>query len=52
MAKLEGLKPQNVFHFFEEISQIPRGTYHVDAISDYAAAFARERNLEYSQDAA
>lgn len=52
MGKLDGLQPQNVFHFFEEISQIPRGTYHVDAISDYAADFARQRGLEYIQDAA
>ncbi len=52
MGKLDALQPAKVFYYFEQISQIPRGTYHVGAISDYVAAFARERGLEYVQDAA
>ena len=35
MGKLDGLKPAEVFHYFEEISRIPRGSGNVEAISDY-----------------
>ena len=27
MAVLENLEPKKVFHFFEEISKVPRGTF-------------------------
>ncbi len=47
---LKELKPGKVFQFFEEICQIPHGSGHVDAISDYLVAFARDRDLEYHQD--
>ena len=39
-----------VYKYFKEISQIPRETYHIDAISDYLVEFAKERNLEVIQD--
>ncbi len=52
MAVLESLEPQKVFQFFEEICQIPRGTFDTKRISDYCVAFAKERELEVIQDEA
>lgn len=50
MGVLSGLEPGNVFYYFEEITKIPHGSGNVDRISDYLAAFARERNLFCIQD--
>ena len=50
MGELEGLKPERVFYFFEEISRIPRGSGNERQISDYLKAFAKERGLECIQD--
>lgn len=50
MAILEQLEPKKVFHFFEEMSAIPRGSGNTQAVSDWCAAFARERGLKYRQD--
>lgn len=50
MGVLDGLKPERVFEFFEEISRIPRGSGNVKNISDYCVNFAKERNLKYIQD--
>ncbi len=50
MAVLEHIEPREVFHFFEEISQIPRGTYNTKAVSDYCVNFAKERGLTAIQD--
>lgn len=44
--------PSRVFHYFRQISAIPHGSHHTKAISDYLAAFARERGLSYVQDEA
>ncbi|MCM8711684.1 aminoacyl-histidine dipeptidase [Clostridium sp. SYSU_GA19001] len=49
---LKDLKPYEVFKFFEEITQIPRGSGNEKEISDYLVAFAKERNLEVIQDEA
>lgn len=38
--------------YFEEISAIPRATYHEEGIADYLCDFARKRGLEYYRDAA
>ncbi len=43
-------KPISVFHYFEEISAIPRGSFNERAIADYLVAFAVARGLEYSRD--
>lgn len=48
--KLQNLEPGLVFHYFEEISQIPRGSGNEKAISDYLVKFANEKNLEVIQD--
>ena len=50
MSILGHLEPTNVFHFFEEICNIPHGSGNIDKISDYLVSFAKERNLEYYQD--
>lgn len=50
MSKLKSLEPKKVFHFFEEISAIPHGSFHTKAISSYLADFAKQRGLEYYQD--
>ncbi|WP_346911114.1 aminoacyl-histidine dipeptidase [Faecalicatena orotica] len=50
MAVLEELEPQEVFHYFEELSQIPRGTFNTKAVSDYCVKFANDRGLEVIQD--
>ena len=48
--KITGYQPEQLFHFFEEISAIPRESRHEKAISDFLVAFAHERNLEVYQD--
>ena len=47
---LENLQPKEVFHFFEEICNIPHGSGNLQEISDYLVSFAKERNLEVIQD--
>lgn len=49
--KINGYEPEKLFRFFEEISAIPRGSYHEQAISDFLVAFAKERGLWCDQDA-
>lgn len=49
--KITGYKPEKLFHFFEDISAIPRGSANEKAISDYLVAFAEERNLWCHRDA-
>lgn len=51
MGTLDGLKPESVFHFFEEISRIPHGSGNVGQISDYLKDFAQKRGLFCVQDA-
>ncbi len=43
--------PESVFRFFEEISTIPRGSYHEKAIADYLVQFAKSRELSWYRDA-
>lgn len=50
MSKLDGLKPEKVFHFFEEITRIPHGSYNLEMIRDYLIRFAEERGIEYIAD--
>lgn len=50
MRALEGLQPERVFYYFEEISKIPRGSYHEKAISDYLVGYAKEHGIIYYQD--
>lgn len=41
---------KKVFHFFSEISAIPRGSKNNTAISNYLAEFAKSHGLQYVQD--
>ncbi len=50
MGVLDGLKPEKVFYFFEEIAKIPHGSGNTKMLSDWMVAFAKERGLEYYQD--
>lgn len=47
---LKDLKPYEVFKFFEEISNIPRGSGNEKGISDYLVSFAKVHGLEVVQD--
>lgn len=47
---LEGLKPEKVFCYFEEISKIPRGSKNEKQISDYLYNLAKEKGWEVVQD--
>ena len=49
--KITGYQPERLFHFFEDISAIPRGSSNEKAVSDYLVAFAKARGLWYHQDA-
>ena len=48
--RIEKANADRVFHYFREISAIPHGSHHTKEISDYIAAFAEEKGLEYMQD--
>ena len=52
MNILQNLEPKKVFKYFEEISQIPRGSGNEKAISDYLVNVAKNLNLEVYQDEA
>ena len=47
MAILENFEPKNVFHYFEEICDIPHGSGNTKQISDYLVNFAKEHDLKY-----
>ena len=48
--KLQGLEPESVFRYFEEICAIPHGSRNTKAISDYLVSFAKAHGLHYRQD--
>ena len=50
MRKLENLKPERVFYYFEEISKIPRNSYEEKEISDFLMNFGKEHGLESYRD--
>ena len=50
MAKLEGLKPEKVFEFFEMLCSVPHGSGNTKQVSDLCVKFAKERGLKYQQD--
>lgn len=47
---LEQIDYKKIFYYFEEISNIPRGSNNNLAISDYLVSFAEEHNFEYVRD--
>ena len=50
MAVLENCEPKRVFHYFEEICEIPHGSGNTKQISDYLVQFAKDHDLKYIQD--
>ena len=50
MAVLQDLKPERVFHYFEEICGIPHTSYNEEKISAYMVEYAKAHNLEYYTD--
>ncbi len=49
---LEQLDYKGIFKYFSEISKIPRGSGNEGEVSNFLVAFAKEHQLEYTQDAA
>ena len=47
---IEKLYPEKVFHYFAEISKIPRASKKEKEISDWLVKFAKERKLKVIQD--
>ena len=47
---IERLYPEKVFHYFAEISKIPRASKKEKQISDWLVKFAKERKLRVIQD--
>ena len=43
-------EPVDVFHYFEDLTFIPRESGNEREVSDYLVNFAKEHNLEYKQD--
>ncbi|MBR4934590.1 MAG: beta-Ala-His dipeptidase, partial [Anaerotignum sp.] len=50
MNVLDHLGCDKVFYYFEAICDIPHGSFHEKALSDYIVDFAKERGLYYRQD--
>ena len=50
MSKLEILKHEGVFHYFEELSSIHRGSGDMEAISQYCIDFAKSHGFKYYTD--
>ena len=48
--KITGYKPEKLFHFFEDVCAVPRGSGNEKQISDFLVNFAKERNLWVYQD--
>ena len=44
-GRLSDIEPKRVFEFFEELTQIPRGSGNERAVSDYLVDFADKRGL-------
>lgn len=49
---IEGLKPQELWNQFYEISQIPRCSRHEEKVREYVIGVAKRNGLEYKMDAA
>ena len=43
---MENLRPENVFRYFKEISDIPRGSGNTDAITEYLIQFAVSHDFD------
>ena len=50
MRILEGIQPERVFYYFEELCAIPHGSGDMQKISDYCVAFADGQGLPCRRD--
>lgn len=50
MAIVKDINPKRVFHYFEEICNIPHASYNTKPIADYLEDFANEYALKYHRD--
>lgn len=50
MGVLSGLKPVDVFKYFEDICSIPHGSFNLEAIGDYVVRFALDHHLPFIRD--
>jgi len=50
MRELEKLKPQEIWHYFDKITQIPRPSKKEEKIIQYLLDFANEHHLEAKKD--
>lgn len=46
----ERIDYKKIFTYFEEISKVPRGSFHNEKISEYLVDFAKKHQLEYRVD--
>ncbi len=49
---MKNLNPKSVFHYFEELTKIPRCSGNEKQVSDYLVCFAKEKKLDVFQDKA
>lgn len=50
MGVLDGLKPERVFYYFEELTKIPRCSHHEEKVSNYLKSVGEKLGLETIQD--
>lgn len=50
MNRLSNIEPKRVFHYFEEICNIPHGSGNMRKIADYCVQFAKNNGLKYERD--
>ncbi len=50
MSVVNGLSPELVWRYFEEITKVPRPSKHEEKILAYLIKFAEDNGLEYKQD--
>ncbi|MGK9476070.1 aminoacyl-histidine dipeptidase [Melioribacter sp. OK-6-Me] len=50
ITNLSNLEPKNVWHYFYQITQIPRPSKHEEKIIAYLKNFAKSKKLEYAED--
>lgn len=50
MNQLSGIEPKKVFEYFEELNQVPRGTFDTARVSDWLVSVARRNRWDYIQD--
>ena len=46
--KITGYKPEKLFHFFEEVCAVPRGSGNEKGISDFLVKFAKTEDFGIS----